>query len=98
MRVSIDLSTIRSLRELHMEIAHQANFPEYYGANLDALYDVLTESGDLHFVFWHRDQLDDALRCGFDAIVEAIVEASEENDGIRCSVYSEGYELEEDNE
>lgn len=37
-------------QELHHYLAKELNFPDYYGNNLDALYDCLTEiSTDVHF-------------------------------------------------
>ncbi len=35
-------TAIRSLDEFYSEIAQKLNFPEYFGRNLDALWDVLT--------------------------------------------------------
>lgn len=40
--VKIDGSKITSREELHEELKRQLNFPDYYGRNLDALYDMLT--------------------------------------------------------
>ena len=42
----IDLKDVYSTDELHKKIAEALPVPEYYGANLDALYDVLTEQSE----------------------------------------------------
>lgn len=42
----IDLKDVYTPDELHERIAQIIPVPEYYGANLDALYDVLTEQSE----------------------------------------------------
>lgn len=44
-KVILDLRGLESRRELHTYIAEKMDFPEYYGKNLDALYDCLTDIG-----------------------------------------------------
>ena len=39
----IDLALIRSAEEFHNALAQELDFPDWYGHNLDALYDCLTE-------------------------------------------------------
>lgn len=41
--VRLDCREMRSKREAHEYIAQTLGFPGYYGKNLDALYDCLTE-------------------------------------------------------
>ena len=41
--IIIDCSRIDSPREFHRVLAEKLNFPGYYGGNLDALYDCLTQ-------------------------------------------------------
>ena len=43
MRVVLDLSAIESAEDLHREIAQGLAFPAWYGGNLDALHDCLTD-------------------------------------------------------
>lgn len=43
--VVFDSSHIKRLDQLHSELSRSLDFPDYYGANLDALYDCL--SGDV---------------------------------------------------
>ena len=52
--ITIDCSPLRSPKELHRVLAEKLEFPEYYGNNLDALYDCLTELGeDTHLTLLH---------------------------------------------
>lgn len=47
--IRINFDQFNSLKEFHLWLKEQCNFPEYYGCNLDALYDCLTD--DPHFEF-----------------------------------------------
>ena len=42
----IDCAEITDRRQLHELLAQKLEFPEWYGHNLDALYDCLTELGE----------------------------------------------------
>ena len=47
----IDCKTIADGEALHRALAAELSFPEWYGNNLDALYDCLTElGGQTHLV------------------------------------------------
>lgn len=41
--VMVDFHDFESAREVHEYLADHLDFPDYYGKNLDALYEVLTE-------------------------------------------------------
>lgn len=43
MEYCIDCTGIGSAKELHQLLAQALPFPDWYGSNLDALYDCLTE-------------------------------------------------------
>ena len=43
MNFSIDFTNIRSYADIHGELKKSLSLPEYYGENLDALYDSLTD-------------------------------------------------------
>jgi ribonuclease inhibitor len=44
-KLVFDSSHVESIDQLHSELARIFDFPDYYGANLDAFYDCL--SGDI---------------------------------------------------
>ena len=51
-KYEFDLSDCRTPEEIHRAIGEKLSLPEYYGGNLDALYDVLTDPHDpWHLVF-----------------------------------------------
>ncbi len=39
-------SAYEDISKVHEELASKLDFPSYYGGNLDALYDVLTEADE----------------------------------------------------
>ena len=46
--IKIDFSQFSTRQEFHLWLKEQCQFPDYYGCNLDAMYDCLTEN---HFSF-----------------------------------------------
>ena len=50
-KITLDIERMRSLPMLHKYLHTALALPEYYGANLDALYDCLTERGELEVTF-----------------------------------------------
>ena len=56
MRVELDCRKMTDKQAAHAYLKQELSFPEYYGNNLDALYDVLTELGEqteLVLKNWH---------------------------------------------
>lgn len=60
-QTSIDLAKVDSIEKLHARLKRALRLPDYYGANLDALYDVLTEGAEERTLvfrnaadFWRR--------------------------------------------
>lgn len=45
-KITLDIERMRSLPMLHKYLHTALALPEYYGANLDALYDCLTEMSE----------------------------------------------------
>lgn len=41
--LTVDLSDIKTVEKLHEALKEAFEFPEYYGGNLDALHDCLTD-------------------------------------------------------
>ena len=42
-KVTINTVELSTMDEIHEHLAKELNFPAYYGKNLDALYDCLTD-------------------------------------------------------
>ena len=80
----IDGSLIQSRDELHDALARQLSFPEWYGRNLDALYDCLTAVGeDTELVLRHGDELFAHLGLYADVMQTVLCDACDENPRLR---------------
>ena len=53
----LDCSKMTDPKSAHEYIARVLGFPDYYGKNLDALYDCLTDMGDCEIIFANKDRL-----------------------------------------
>lgn len=75
--IIFDFKEIENLGILYDELSEKLKLPDYFGRNLDALWDVLTGEIDLpvsvHFINLNEQQL--AI---FHDVIELFVEASEE--------------------
>ncbi len=77
MLVVLDGRKMTDKQTLHACLKEQCRFPEYYGNNLDALYDVLTDREEpLEIHLEHADELKELL-CGYgEAFIEALEDAA----------------------
>lgn len=50
-RYVIDFRKVKSIEEAHKEIKTSLGFPDYYGENLDALNDCISELNDDLFIY-----------------------------------------------
>lgn len=58
-RIELDFKDLFTPRQIHEYIAEKLDFPDYYGKNLDALYDCLTDiCEDTHITIKNHDILD----------------------------------------
>jgi len=81
--IVLDCSGITDARQLHEALMTALELPEWYGHNLDALFDCLTElSEDTHLVLTNWDS-DADYRCGFESV---FTDAMEENPVFRYTI------------
>lgn len=83
MQVIIDGRCQTDKQKLHEYLKEQCQFPDYYGNNLDALYDVLTERAELLKIkVQYAEELKEIL-CGYgEAFLETLQDAAAENPNI----------------
>lgn len=83
MEVIIDGERIKTIDDFHLEIKKQLEFPDYYGENLDALWDCLTGSIDLPvtLVWKNSDMNKESLGDKFNRIVDLFSSAEKELNG-----------------
>ena len=84
--ITIDCALIPDKEAFHALLAEKLVFPGWYGRNLDALHDCLTEvfaNTQIRFVNWNR--LEETLGLYTVAIRRAVTHAAEENPCIEVS-------------
>ena len=66
MTITIDGLSIKKKEDFYANIKTELNAPEYFGNNLDALYDILTEQPDiLQMKFLHYNKMQNQLGISF---------------------------------
>lgn len=74
--ILLDAAQMTARREAHEYLKQMLAFPEYYGKNLDALYDCLTELDDTQIQFVNQEEAEGTY---FDKILQVFREAEEDN-------------------
>lgn len=88
-RIEIDCSLFTSREETHRVLARELELPDYYGANLDALYDCLTErSEETQVVFVDDGSMKERLGGFADGLFSVFRDSAEENPRLSFSVKS----------
>lgn len=76
-KITLDFKDLYTPRQMHEYIAQMLEFPEYYGKNLDALYDCLTDiCEETQITVMNYDILDYREN----AMINTFLDAAEEND------------------
>ena len=78
--VVLDGNTLADKKAVHAFLAQKLRFPEWYGANLDALFDCLTDlREETLFCIYHRQALEEHLGPWAAALWETLQDAAAEN-------------------
>lgn len=81
--IVIDGAMMPSRDAAHDYLAQSLSLPDYYGRNLDALYDLMTERGEpVRLLVRRQEVLREALGDYGDALLRTIREAAAENGAI----------------
>lgn len=79
MDILIDLGGIKNKSDLHDLLSESLHFPEYYGRNLDALFDLLTEPHEMwNITFKNTAAAKNVLGDYFRLLKETFTDAEEE--------------------
>ena len=80
MRVVLDALRLQSRDEAHKYLREALGFPEYYGGNLDALHECLTELDDTEIEFVNAEKVSGGY---FARVMEVFKDSAEENPGLK---------------
>lgn len=79
MKIILDGKRMTSKEETHAYLKEALDLPSYYGRNLDALYDCLTERKDLKIEVQDADRMLEALGSYGEKLLEVLGENQKEN-------------------
>ena len=81
-QIILDGNTLADAAKVHDYLKESLDFPEYYGKNLDALYDCLTDLADVEITI-SAPKEDGAI---FQKIVRIMKAADRENESLKLNI------------
>ena len=86
-KIILDIEKMRSLPMLHKYLHTALALPEYYGANLDALYDCLTEITESTELVVPKKVADEAYLGWYgQQFLQMLEDAAAENEALRVTL------------
>ena len=80
MKLVLDGRAVADRDDLHRQMETVLNFPEWYGGNLDALYDCLTElMEEIDIQILHTEELKSVLGDYADMLLRVLQDAAQVN-------------------
>ena len=80
-RVQLSAAGWDTPEKAHADLAQALSFPDYYGHNLDALHDCLTDLRDVTVVLRNAGAMTGALGDYGDKVLRVFRDSAEENPG-----------------
>lgn len=81
MNLILEAEKMTTRKEAHEYLKEMLTFPDYYGKNLDALYDCLTDLKDVQVEFNHAGEELEKENY-FSKVYRTFLEAAEANSGL----------------
>jgi len=80
MRIELDGREMTDRKRTHDYLASKLQLPDYYGRNLDALYDMLTDrKGELEICLHHAAEMNAQLGTYGSKLFQTMLDAAREN-------------------
>ena len=80
MKIILDVLRLQEPEPAHAYLKESLGLPDYYGHNLDALYDCLTDPGpEVEIVLENQETLLENLGLGYWRLVRMLADAAEES-------------------
>lgn len=90
MRIDLDGREMTDRKRAHAYLASQLQFPQYYGRNLDALYDLLTECAEEMEIRLHNvEKMKEQLGIYGNKLLQTLLEAETDHESLTVTVCSE---------
>ena len=82
--IIIDGENVENMTDIHSIFAKELSFPEWYGNNLDALYDCLTDiSEETTVTVVNRDTLFEKLNVRYGRFLKTLEYSEKENENLK---------------
>lgn len=86
-KIELDLKKMNSVANLHQHLFKVLDLPKYYGCNLDALHDCLTEIGEkLEIVVPAQVTEEKYLGAYGEGLLQVLQDSAEENDCLKITI------------
>lgn len=86
-QIELNGKNMKTREETHKYLKEKLNLPEYYGENLDALWDILsTYSKPIKISFINKDELIKNLEDYGYALISVFQDVEEENTNIKFEI------------
>ena len=90
MEIILDGALMTDRAAVHDLLAEKFAFPDYYGRNLDALYDLLsTYPAQVHVAVLHGAQLPEYLGNYGKSLLRTLQDAADHNPNVKLSILDE---------
>ena len=83
--VTLNCEKLLQRKQAHQYLAQMLDFPNYYGKNLDALFDCLTELGECTIILEGGDMLRQSDSYGA-KVLKVLEEAAQKNSHLKLEV------------